>query len=383
MTPRRIHRPPHQRHHSNLNQVSDYETDTAILTDTGLPQDPPPPSRTNEELNLAVLKRHNPSIIAILSIAPYAVVYKFSAIGSIWEKRGVEGTLFVVQLLPEQLEYDQSSTLDRSAISVARFGVVVLNRRGLDNFEAGLKSAEDVEVTEEYVILQVGREPSARAHENGAMQEGEPDIIGLWIFAEPPPSSTAQARILNAQIIQECAKQAEISRKAAEETLEQIRQEQARFSDANGQANQPEDSAERDVGGAPMGRQLSLRQLFGQQRQDDDAWSIRGHHSPPLPSTQHDLKYEGVSNPFHPTTLMRISSQQPLSQPTQLSRAHDMGTQPLTSTQNHGLQNAMQQVQGPFQQQTHDPTRGLSTPSTGNQRDELLNLFQRARATRR
>ncbi|KAF2231944.1 PH domain-like protein, partial [Viridothelium virens] len=267
-------------------QVSDYETDTAILTDTALPQDLPPPSRTNEELNLAVLKRHNPSIIAILSIAPYAVVYKFSAISSIWEKRGVEGTLFVVQLLPEQLESDQSLTPDHNAISAARFGVVVLNRRGLDNFEAGLKNAEDVEVTEDYVILQVGSEPSAPAHDNGRMQGGEPDIIGLWIFAEPPPSSTSQARILNAQIIQECAKQAEISRKAAEETLKQIRQEQAQTANAKGQPDESEDPAQGGMGSAPMGRQLSLRQLFGQQRQDDDAWSIRGHHDPSLQSTQ-------------------------------------------------------------------------------------------------
>src|SRR5947209_5070124 len=57
--------------------VSDYESDNPGYQ-SDYPSKPPPPNRTNEELNLSVLKRHNSQINSILSIAPYAVVYEFS-----------------------------------------------------------------------------------------------------------------------------------------------------------------------------------------------------------------------------------------------------------------------------------------------------------------
>ena len=143
----------------------------------------------NENLNLKVVNRHFPSVRTILSIAPYAVIYTFSPSISGWEKSGIEGTLFICELFPTVEGWQ-------------RYSVVVLNRRGLENFSMELRSADDVEVTEEYVILQ-------NREENG----DEPQIIGLWIFAEQLPSSTANARIANAHIIKACATQAEASRR--------------------------------------------------------------------------------------------------------------------------------------------------------------------------
>ncbi|KAI9824758.1 MAG: hypothetical protein M1832_001586 [Thelocarpon impressellum] len=181
---------------SQQHQASDYESDlnVAALSDAGLTQPARPPSRTNAELNLSVLRRHDPSIAFILSIAPYAVVYLFSPTSQQWEKSGVEGTLFVCQLTPAET-------------GAERYVAIVLNRRGLENFSAELLDGGDVEVTEEYVIL--------RVTEDGEEQK----IYGLWIFSEPPPSSTANTRAINAQIIQDCAVQAETSRRlvAAEE----------------------------------------------------------------------------------------------------------------------------------------------------------------------
>ncbi|KAI9693482.1 MAG: hypothetical protein M1820_009218 [Bogoriella megaspora] len=298
MTPKKAARKAaHQRQTSHLNPISDYDTDTAAFTDTGLLQDPPPPTRTNEELNLAVLKRHNPEVTSIVSIAPYAVIYKFSASSSTWEKRGVEGTLFVVSLIPERISLAHPSNPEDGDILIPRFGVIVLNRRGLDNFSTELKSGDDVEITEEYVILQVRNDTAEEQENEFTPQEYVPDIIGLWIFSEPPPSSTAQTRILTAQIIQECANQTEASRQAAKEAVEEAERayleasEQALYE--NGTAPVPPDGAqpkEHAVDGnsqaIPMGRQLSLRQLFGQQRQDDDAWSVRGHNSPPMQRAQ-------------------------------------------------------------------------------------------------
>jgi len=227
-------------------QASDYETDTNNITDLV----PPPPSRSNEELNLSVIRRYDPSVDSILSIAPHVVLYVLSPETQSWGDTGIAGTLFVCQLAPND-------------IGATRYSIVVLNRRGLENFQTELSSGEDVEITDEFVILQVKK------------AEGETQIYGLWIFAEPPPASTAQARVVNAQLIESCAKLAEASRKAAEE-------QRLQASGSHAHNSPEEEQAQADEGGSvPMGRQLSLRELFGQQREQDAGFSIRNHTSPP------------------------------------------------------------------------------------------------------
>ncbi len=167
------------------NPISDYESDfkNPSLHDAPLP----PPTRTNTELNLSVIKRHLPDAVCIVSIASYAVVYLFSPISQQWEKNGVEGTLFICELSP-------------NSSAAERYSVLVLNRRGLENFELELLDSDDVDITEEYVILQ--------KHDDGDV----PKAYGLWIFSEPKPSSTAHAREVNAKIIEECALRAKRGR---------------------------------------------------------------------------------------------------------------------------------------------------------------------------
>ncbi|KAL2370352.1 hypothetical protein RJ035_002632 [Blastomyces gilchristii] len=267
------YRSSHNRNPSNLAQPSDYESDIQnnYISDTRIaangsssmatdPSQLKPPTRTNEELNLAVLQRHNPDIRSILSLAPYAVVYNFSATTQLWEKSGIEGTMFVCQLTQGELGEE-------------RYSVLVLNRRGMQNFEAMLADGEDVEITEEYVILKVastGTEPSATTIKSA---DGRQSVIyGLWIFSEPPPSSTAETRTLNAQIIKECAVHGGESRKFAQERAAA----EANLGDAQVHGDQ-----ELYQGGVPMDRQISLKELFGQQRQQDDEWSVKVH-SPAL-----------------------------------------------------------------------------------------------------
>lgn len=234
MTPRKAKQRYSQSHLTQQPyQPSDYESDVNYVSDAP----PPPPTRTNAELNLSVVRRHEPAIISILSIAPYAVVYIFSPATQQWEKSGIEGTLFVCQLSPSEL-------------GAERYSVVVLNRRSLDNFRAELLDGSDVEITEDYVILQASDD------------NRNPQVYGLWIFSEPPPSSTANSRAINAQIIQECAIQAETTRKMAEQSIQ-----------ADGQIGGDFEIVESE----PMGRQLSLKELFGQQREQDDGWSVRSH----------------------------------------------------------------------------------------------------------
>jgi hypothetical protein len=244
--------------------VSDYESDTPYdLSDTHqVPSAsimPPPPTRSNDELNLSVLRRHNTEIASILSLTPYAVIYVFNPSTRQWEKSGVEGSMFVCQLVPGSLGEE-------------KYGVFVLNRRGLENFDIRLTDGANVELTEEYVILKTDEED----REDGERQNGTSRIYGLWIYSEPPPNSTAETRSVNAQVIKECAVRAGQSLKLAHEQQEAGRH--------NGHP-QPA------LSGVPMDRQISLKELFGEQRVQDDEWSVKVHS----PTT--DLKRESPWSP--------------------------------------------------------------------------------------
>ncbi|MCJ1478696.1 hypothetical protein MMC13_007377 [Lambiella insularis] len=277
MSPRKAR---HQQTHSgNAPLVSDCESDANYLSDLPVP----PVQRTDEELNLSVLQRHNRDVITLEYVAPYAVVYQFSPDSQQWEKSGIEGTAFVCGLRPH-------------AESPHRYEVMVLNRRGLNNFNLELLNATDVEITEEYIIL-------------NSTHDSVPHVYGLWVFSEPPPSSTSHHRTAIAHKIQECALRVETGRKAVQE--EAINEEDAHMDD-----------------GVPMGRQVSLKELFGQQRQQDDAWSVRSH-SPQRPSTEFPIPSDSAF---------------------------------FRSTQRHA--------------QPHSPA--VSAQSNGQDRNALLDLFRRA-----
>lgn len=160
----------------------------------------------------------------------------------------------------------------------------------MNNFETKLSDGDDIEITDEYVILKVdghdnvlptttgggaggGSGGSGFNHDNSAAHTGpgrKSIIYGLWIFSEPAPSSTADARTLNAQVIKECAVHAGESKKFAQERLEAERSQNISHSHVAPQ-NEPVQ------GSVPMGRQISLKELFGQQRAQDDEWSVKVH----------------------------------------------------------------------------------------------------------
>lgn len=76
-----------------------------------------------------------------------------------------------------------------------KYSVVVLNRKGLNDFICPLSG--DIDYEAGYIIL---RSTSDEA--------GEENIWGLWIFEEDEGSSTAGMREVNAKIIQDCAARA-------------------------------------------------------------------------------------------------------------------------------------------------------------------------------
>jgi hypothetical protein len=205
-------------------QSSDYEAQ---------PQQPQPqPVRSIEELNRSVLQRHYPGVVSILHTTSYTTLYSFDPAENQWEKVGIEGALFVCQLIP-------------SHTGAERFSVIILNRRSLENFDWEISSAEDMEITEDFIIVR-----------------GEEKVYGIWIFEEPE-GSTANARAETANKIHELAVRATESRDSKEQALQ----------DGVVQA------ADQVENGVPMGRQISLRQLFGQQREQDAGWSVHDHHS--------------------------------------------------------------------------------------------------------
>ncbi|KAL8804571.1 MAG: hypothetical protein Q9182_002486 [Xanthomendoza sp. 2 TL-2023] len=183
MTPRNPR--THQRTVSAQIQPSDqYDSDIPLPP----PSETLPPQRTNAELNLSVLQRHLPSTTSIVSIAPYAVVYFFTSTppnGAAWEKSGIEGTLFVCRQKPES----------GNGGGGERYSVVVLNRKGLNDFICPLSG--DIDFEAGYIILR-----------STIDEDGEESIWGLWIFEEDEGSSTAGMREVNARIIQDCAAKA-------------------------------------------------------------------------------------------------------------------------------------------------------------------------------
>ncbi|KAH3906663.1 hypothetical protein HBI56_229600 [Parastagonospora nodorum] len=216
-------------------QPSDYETDAPPpALDVPLP-----PPRSNEELNLSVLRRVYPEVIAIEHVTSFVALYVFKLETQTWEKVGTEGTLFLCQLTP-------------ASNGAERYCVVILNRKGLDNFYLELTSSDDMEISEPYIIVQ-----------------GD-EVYGLWIFADPPPATTANSLAETAEKIMEIADRAKASRDAKDREGK------------NGvkQAVEQTEAAS----SAPMGRQLSLRQLFGQPREQDAGFSVNSYSSGPPPN---------------------------------------------------------------------------------------------------
>jgi hypothetical protein len=229
-------------------QPSDYETDAPPpALDVPLP-----PPRSNEELNFSVLQRTYPELIAIEHVTPFAALYVFNLETQAWEKVGVEGTLFICQLTP-------------SDIGAERYCAAILNRKGLDNFYLELTSSENMEIDDPYIIVQG--------------EQGE-QVYGLWIFADPPPATTANCRVECAKKIMEIADRAQASR-------------EAKGGVGNNGLKQATEQTEA-ASSEPMGRQLSLRQLFGQQREQDAGISANSHNSHP---PQHAYTQQQAYNP--------------------------------------------------------------------------------------
>lgn len=316
-----------------LAQISDYDSEPAGYG-SEIPMKDPPERRTTEELNISVIQRIQPEVAGILSIAPYAVIYEFETIPQpAWEKKDIEGSLFICQLTPGSYGED-------------RYSAIVLNRRGLKNFDAPLIEVENggVEVNDPYVIITF-------------IEDGKQKIYGVFIFSEGPGSSTEHTRTLNGELMVMLANQAGLSRKTAEAAAAEA---QARHTNGHVQEageNLPEGSAN---------GQQSLQQLFGQQRAQDAGYSGRTHH------------LDGsTSQPAPPPDQLPVPT--PPSQQQQTNVLMDLfrgaGGQQHPQRQLPQQQQPQQYVSQQYVSQQHQPQAQQHSPQP-EQTNALLSLLQ-------
>jgi hypothetical protein len=230
------------------------------------PQHAANPARSNEDLNLAVLRRHWPTIASILHIAAYCVVYNFNKETTAWEKADIDGTLFIVNHVTD-------------TDGEERYSANILNRRRLENFSYELRDPQDVQMDAEFIMLNEGDDDHQRVH-------------GLWVFSEPPPNSTAHAHEVTGQVIKSFAQRAADMREHPAEAQHNGDHHHEDPAPAVQEVDESEGHEAAD--GVPMGRQVSLHEILDVQREKDSSWSVHNHRggqgsvqqaqAPPQPS---------------------------------------------------------------------------------------------------
>lgn len=166
MTPQKQRqRKPHQLGPRPLIKASDYESDAIneqqaeAIAATG----PPPLRRTNTDLNLTVIRRYIPNVRSITYIAASAVLYSFNPTSGGWDKMAIEGTLFITS--DHDIDVETGNEV---------FTVLVLNRRGMNNFIVEIGDLMDVEVTKDVLIVGIKGEEGEEARK----------VRGIWIHED-------------------------------------------------------------------------------------------------------------------------------------------------------------------------------------------------------
>ena len=114
------------------------------------------------EYNLQVLRRRDASITQILGMAGHVVLYQFNEETKAWDRRNVEGSLFVVE---------------RSSEPKNQF--VVINRLSSENLVETVDANFQVELTEQFLLYRNTKQ----------------EILGVWFYS--PEERTAISDLLN------------------------------------------------------------------------------------------------------------------------------------------------------------------------------------------
>jgi len=105
--------------------------------------------KVKEQINLRVLGRYDRNISAILQTISHVVLYDFDSMSKEWNKRGIEGTLFVYQ------RNDNT------------YAFTILNRLSLTNLNVRINPDFQIQQSGEYL-----------------MYKTDDTVHGLWIFGD-------------------------------------------------------------------------------------------------------------------------------------------------------------------------------------------------------
>ncbi|GAB7343764.1 hypothetical protein MBLNU457_1738t1 [Dothideomycetes sp. NU457] len=322
--------PPKRRqkqHKSHLEQ-SDYDSE-AYHTDAAAQayavHAPNPPPRDSDELNLAVLRRWDPEVVAIKSKASMAVVYTCSTETGQWERADIEGPLFICELVRATLPIPDSSLL------IERYKAVILNRKNMQNFAVDLKESGQLDVNDSLIMFS----PS---------QPDEP-LYGIWVYAGRVETDNQMTKI--ARTMFECAQSAEMSVELATAAVAES-YEQGGFEGYNQQEQDRSYEQEKN-------HQEDRRPMQQAPRREEGQYQL--HQSMPTAGQQIDM-YQLFNQPRRqadPTETEIMMMRQQL--------------QHLQSEQMHRLQQQHQQLQDQ-QDRNHHQQQQLQNQQEQNQREQ-------------
>lgn len=116
-------------------------------------------AETRRKANLRVLQRLDSNIVDLAITATHVVLYEYSTTTAQWEKKNVEGSLFVTK---------------RS--DAPRFKLIILNRSSTENLEVPITATFQMQVKEPYMIFRDGTAMGGGSGSSGANET----IRGIW-----------------------------------------------------------------------------------------------------------------------------------------------------------------------------------------------------------
>ena len=116
-------------------------------------------AETRRKANLRVLQRLDSNIVDLAITATHVVLYEYSTTTAQWEKKNVEGSLFVTK---------------RS--DAPRFKLIILNRSSTENLEVPITATFQMQVKEPYMIFRDG----TAAVGGGSISGANETIRGIW-----------------------------------------------------------------------------------------------------------------------------------------------------------------------------------------------------------
>mmetsp|Transcript_15411 Transcript_15411/g.39710 ORF Transcript_15411/g.39710 Transcript_15411/m.39710 type:complete len:294 (+) Transcript_15411:85-966(+) len=111
------------------------------------------------QYNLTVLKRRDGAITKIIDMAGHVVLYQFNEDSKAWDRKGVEGSLFVVERSTEP-----------------RYQFVVLNRLSSENLVETVDADFQTELTEQFLLYRNLKQ----------------EILGVWFYSPPERSAISE-----------------------------------------------------------------------------------------------------------------------------------------------------------------------------------------------